>query len=308
MQDQSLLNLIETTEWCHNIELSQGVVTPGRRNANAAITRTILRRINVEGRDCIDIGTMDGFYGVLLGRRGAQSVLCTDRGNRSYQVGIVRNYTKQNFQYYPGLEIGDLRSLIDKTHAGPVDFVNFAGVLYHMMDPFSGIAKIRGLVKKGGIVLIDTPAILEGKKQNLLLTPDDFYGESTFFVPTLACLQTMLEFAGLRPIDSCYYHMKRTLENQQMVRVAIACRATDPQVFTSDIRDRTKHIIRTNLLENIHYASVFDPMGAPLDLARASTITPYDGGTDHVNIFEQCLQQSPIPFEEDDNILYLSDT
>jgi hypothetical protein len=300
-------NQVERSEWYHNIELVEGLVTPGRKNANASIVRSILDRVDVNGVDCVDIGTVDAFYGVLLSRRKAKSVICTDRANRSQQVSLVKSYTGGRFSYYPGLSIIDMRRILEKVLGGPAGFINFAGVLYHMMDPFGGLAMMRGLVHKGGVVLVDTPAVLDGQANEMILTPDDFYSETTFFTPTLRCLQSMLEFVGLMPIDCAYYPIKRKIDDKNLVRIAIACRAINPPIFEKDLKPSQKSVIRTNLLESIYYPSVFKPAGGLLEMRPENRKTHYDGDNGRIDLYNTCQSKGPTPYSNANNVLRLSD-
>ena len=48
-----------TEHWYYSMELVPGVYTPGANHRNIGLTRQLLARTEVEGRSCLDIGTME---------------------------------------------------------------------------------------------------------------------------------------------------------------------------------------------------------------------------------------------------------
>src|SRR3989304_3789652 len=84
--------------WYYNIEVEKGVFTPGVDRPSFALIRKLLRNADVRGKDCLDLGTMEGAIPVLLKRAGAKSVVAYDRSiedplwipkkNRPYQTGV----------------------------------------------------------------------------------------------------------------------------------------------------------------------------------------------------------------------------
>jgi len=65
--------------WYYNIEVEKGVFTPGVDRPSFALIRKLLRNADVRGKDCLDLGTMEGAIPVLLKRAGAKSVVAYDR-------------------------------------------------------------------------------------------------------------------------------------------------------------------------------------------------------------------------------------
>jgi hypothetical protein len=65
-------------DWYYSIEMSPGVVTPGRLGDSAILTRRLLKGCQLEGTRCLDIGPMEGMIPAILARRGAKAITAID--------------------------------------------------------------------------------------------------------------------------------------------------------------------------------------------------------------------------------------
>jgi hypothetical protein len=320
--NEALAQIADAPNWYHNIELAPGIVTNGRENLNSSITRELLRRVNLNGRCAIDIGTMDAFYGVLMERKGASPVFCFDRLNRERKIAVVRKHLDASFQYIPETTIKDVASVLSEQVGRRADFVNAPGVLYHMYDPMAGLARFRGMTRRGGLVLVDTPAFPPDAPIMLFNRQGHLYTSTTYFVPSLGALQGMLERVGLFPID-CRWGNQRRFGKRILVRVAVMCRAWDPIIVNTTRQareggktDRLSEAEITNLLEFLEPDSVFAEDGASgafssdnAEVEYQKNGVPTTGCSDGVRIDlpEFCRSTDPTPFDPNDNVLHLND-
>src|SRR6185503_11906309 len=65
--------------WYYEMELAPGVFSPGREQRSVAQTRELLRRTDVTGASCLDLGIQEGLVTTLLVRRGGAEVVGYDR-------------------------------------------------------------------------------------------------------------------------------------------------------------------------------------------------------------------------------------
>jgi tRNA (mo5U34)-methyltransferase len=148
---------VDQIAWFHQIDLGGGVVTPGS-DATAEKLATIGLPEDLTGRSVLDIGAWDGAFSFEAERRGAKRVLATD----SY-IWQGRNWgSKAGFEFARSalgsrvedrlLDVMDL----DPADVGTFDVVLFLGVLYHLRDPWAGLARVASVTAPGGLVVVET--------------------------------------------------------------------------------------------------------------------------------------------------------
>lgn len=223
--------------WYYSIELAPGIWTRGAEHANVAATRALLARTQVEGVRCLDIGAQEGLVTALLCRRGASEVVAYDRADRSERLDLVREAMGLQAEYVQGTPLSGLRARLREMGRDPFDVVIFSGVLYHMFDPLGGLADVRALVRNGGLVIVETSAVVSAEPSMHFNTAGRFFGWSTYWQVSLECLDYMLRFLRLEPIDCVFVpSTAASPDAPPLVRVAVTCRAVDR--FVPDPGDR----------------------------------------------------------------------
>ena len=166
--NQGDIELMNSLNWYHKIELVGGRVTPGREwdHLWSPIKRE-MRQVDFRGKRVLDIGTWDGLWSFEAEGLGASSVLATD-------INTQRSTTWT-------------RSNSNST------VVVFFGVLYHLRYPQLGLARIRNVLKDGGLLLMET-AILLDTEDTIIQTdhqkiyPNDVSTWNAFSGPALVSL------------------------------------------------------------------------------------------------------------------------
>lgn len=224
--------------WYYTIELSPGLYTPGERRPNVALTRSLLRRVRVEpGMRCLDIGTQEGLVPILLRRRAAE-VVAYDRIYSEERLNLVRTALDEPFELIgqpvsehnerlwlgrggptPGQGMPLRRLPVELTARGhaPFDLVVFSGVLYHVYDPLAALAIVRGTVREGGIVIVETAAVFDSEL-SLHLNARSRFNPLSIWLASLGALDYMLRLVRLAPFAVAFTGRDRG-------RVAVACRA-----------------------------------------------------------------------------------
>jgi SAM-dependent methyltransferase len=213
--------------WYYSMELAPGVWTQGADYQSVALTREILRRATVEGHHCLDIGIMEGLVTVLLERRGASKVVGYDRVARQGKLSLVRAALDCTFEHVAGMRLSDLPSVLAARGHSPFDLVVFSGVLYHMFDPLAGLATVRGLVRDGGLLIVETSAAMTEQMVAYFNSKGRYRGGTNYWEISTGLLEYHLRMLRLRPLDCVWAVGHRRESDPQIGRVAIACRAVD---------------------------------------------------------------------------------
>jgi tRNA (mo5U34)-methyltransferase len=141
------------TGWYHRIELAPGVVTPGVQPS-----RELLGRLDVLGlpRDCtglrvLDVGCSDGFFSFEMERRGAEVIgidyADADATGFSIAARVLGSRVTHKVRNTYNLKAEE---------DGLFDLVLFLGVLYHLRNPMLALDRVRGVMKPGGLLFVET--------------------------------------------------------------------------------------------------------------------------------------------------------
>lgn len=220
--------------WHFQVELGPSVVTPGDARPALAIQRELLAGAEVRGARCIEFGTMEGVLPVLMHRRGAAEVIGYDRIDFGVKVRAVQDAYGTP---YPFLTNITYNQAVDRFRAEGkrFDLICFCGILYHFIDPLGSFARARTLLRDGGLMLVETSAVLDDEFSLHMGAHGRFYDSTDWFHPTTAALQYMLKILRLRPVDIRFYRQQKDkLTDKVLYRVAVMCRAlshsaADPQ-------------------------------------------------------------------------------
>lgn len=174
--------------WFHTMDLGNGIVTPGLAPFNEAL-ETQGAYPSVKGKTVLDIGAWDGKYSFQAERHGATKVVALDHYVWQLDVPKREEYWRQceaegripdpdddsiflRPDELPGRRgfdwarkvlksnvepvVGDFMTM-DLDSLGTFDVVMFFGVLYHLLDPFAALRRLRRIT--GELAAIETEAI-----------------------------------------------------------------------------------------------------------------------------------------------------
>jgi 2-polyprenyl-3-methyl-5-hydroxy-6-metoxy-1,4-benzoquinol methylase len=209
--------------WYYRIEVEHGVITPGKNYRGPIAVRKLLRGVELKGQRCLDIGTMEGMYPVLLCRRGAAEVVAYDRMSQPGKVAFIQQRLGVEFKYVHGMELPDFQCRHE-----PFDVVVCGGLLYHAFDPLVAMLRVRSMVRNGGILIFETAAIAEESVTLHFNAAGSIYNApSSYWFPTVRCLEYLLRYARLLPLDCAFVYEGLACGARPSLRFAVACRAMD---------------------------------------------------------------------------------
>jgi 2-polyprenyl-3-methyl-5-hydroxy-6-metoxy-1,4-benzoquinol methylase len=212
---------LDATPWYYSMEMEPGKLTPGQAFANIGLTRTLLRRADLNGQNCLDIGTMEGLIPILMRRQGARDVTGYDRPSAlTSRIASVKKRFDVDFDFVSGFPLAELPANVGRR---TFDVIVISGVLYHLYSPLAGLAVARGLLRNGGLMIVETAAIIADEPAMHWNSANRFLGNS-YFYPSVACLDYFARFLHMEVID-CTYLEWGTIDGLRIARVAFTCRA-----------------------------------------------------------------------------------
>ncbi len=138
-------------KWWHTIELADGAATDGWWDLRPIAGR--LPWPDVAGKRCLDIGTADGFWAFELERRGAASVLATDRPSHFQSLCRARfEQARAALGSKVEYEERDVYEL-----DGDFDVAVMGYVLQVVPDPLRALESVRRVSRE--LLLLDTVSL-----------------------------------------------------------------------------------------------------------------------------------------------------
>ncbi|WP_406815934.1 class I SAM-dependent methyltransferase [Mycobacterium sp. M23085] len=295
--------------WYYDAELIPDVITKGQYpQTTPLLPRMLLRNCDLNGADCLDIGSMEGLIPVLMCRQGASRVLATDFMLHCYlKMRALMHYYDVDFSFK---QIGHLYELSNKIASRQwpgFDLINLSGVLYHVFSPFHVLAGVRPLLKKNGLIIVSTNVVDHDGFAMEFNNSGRFQSESnTFWYLTIPMLDYMLRYFQLAPID-CLYHRYPPQDTVRWVKdssagyLSVVCRAVDDK--GASFGDRW---LNASVSESWEYFLCDQKM---IDGQSRSKIG-YRNGDETIDIQERLSQTKPVEaahFLHDTNSLRLAD-
>lgn len=153
----------------------------------------IKNAVEWRGRSVLDVGCGSGYHCWRMWGAKARSVLGIDPTRLSgQQFKVLKSFIPQAPIHFLPFRLEDFP---DKTYN--FDVVCSMGVLYHCKSPFVHLEQLRGALRKGGTLLLET-LIIEGPI-NTVLVPENRYAQmrNVWCIPTVDTLCLWLKRMGL---------------------------------------------------------------------------------------------------------------
>jgi tRNA (mo5U34)-methyltransferase len=201
---EALIKRVNSLPWFHQIDLGNGIVTPGRTSIDhLRAVADVFFDTSIAGKSVLDIGCYDGFFSFEAKRRGASRVLATDYFMWKHDPRVRESFETARDAVAPDLEdkVIDLSDLNVET-VGKFDIVLFSGVFYHLRHPLLVLEQIAALATETLVVEthldameIARPAMVMYPGAELNNDPTNWWG------PNPACVTAMLLDVGFARVD-----------------------------------------------------------------------------------------------------------
>lgn len=204
MQD-ALIASVENDWWYYDVELKPGLITKGIYAPSIPMMpRMMLHKANLQGMECLDIGSMEGLIPAMMARQGATRVVASDAvPHCEKKMNVLKQIYDVNFDFR---EIGLLYDLSQKLKdEGGFDLINLSGVLYHVYSPMHVLAGIRPLLKKNGLMIVSTNVMNRDGYTLEFNTGGTLQAETnTFWYHSVPMLEYLIRHFKMVPIDCLY--------------------------------------------------------------------------------------------------------
>ncbi len=210
----------EVPRWFHRIEVLPGLTTPGgpsKADSAPSTQAETLARLPLpdrcDGLRVLDIGARDGFFSFELERRGADVLAIDHVPAPSFGFDVAKRLLRSRVEF----RVENVYDLDPAVH-GTFDIVLFLGVLYHLRNPLLALDRIYDVCSATAQVFVETRLLdeafrtrgadfealqdvggdqLAGARIMQFHPHDTLDGDhSNWWVPSSACLRSMLEAAG----------------------------------------------------------------------------------------------------------------
>lgn len=240
----SLRERVEQLTWHHQIDLGNGLVTPGADKSAEKLAA--LRLPPLDGKTVLDVGAWNGYFSFAAERLGASRVLATDSyawGGAPWGSMDSFNLAREALGSHVEDRFIDVMDL-SPDEIGTFDVVLFLGVLYHLRHPLLALERVASVT--GELLVIETLIDLAFTSRPAAAFYPGAYmdGDDTnWWAPNTAALVAMLGEIGFAPVEvvgarsatSKLVHTTRNLANVVHSRVS-GKRATLPWGYLSTDR------------------------------------------------------------------------
>ena len=229
MDTRRIVETMNSMVWYHKIELAPGIVTPGNDwEAMWEPMAAYHRGVDFEGARVLEVGCWDGYWSFEAEKLGAAEVWATDdmtqRRTVTRSVPFAIECLGSRVRYRDDVSVYE----VDRLLPGPFDVVVCYGVLYHLRYPSLGLAKLRRVLRPGGLLLLETAALLDTAEPLMRWGHPGIYpaDRSTWNAPSPACLRLLLESSYFR-VELCEVYLRQD-EQRKIGRAYARARASAP--------------------------------------------------------------------------------
>jgi len=163
----------------------------------------------LKGRRILDVGSGNGYYCFRMAEQGAAMALGIDPGMLAVvQYSLMKRYAPQLPVWVLPLGVEEMPETL------PFDTVFSMGVLYHRKSPIDHIYQLKGFLRSGGELVLETMVIEE--EYGDLLFPEDRYQQmrNVWFIPSVKQLELWIRRCGFVNVRTVCVE-KTTVEEQR---------------------------------------------------------------------------------------------
>jgi tRNA (mo5U34)-methyltransferase len=196
----TLAERVAKIKWWHQIDLGDGIITPGAVNSFPKLAYSKLPE-DMTGMRVLDIGAWDGWWSFLCEKRGATEVVALDRWN--FDTG------SEGFQLASEVlqsQVNWVRASVDDITPrvlGQFDLVLCLGVLHHLQSPLRALTHIAD-VCRGKLILethLDVVAADSPLTAFYSQPPYPYDDPTILWGPNEACVRSWLKVTGFSDVE-----------------------------------------------------------------------------------------------------------
>lgn len=238
------LKKAESLEWYHAFDFGAHqtigrLPPPLPPNATLFGAMQILQDIDVKGMRCLEVGPAHGLISIGLAMRGAEVTAIDIGGVKPPQIILAEQFFDVRVDYRPSIALADTPQ---NFAPATFDLIFCAGVMYHLLNPADVFFRLRPLLKRNGLLIMESAHDTKAKEPVLVLNTETgaFAEPTTYFLPSASAIQGLARLA-------CFDIMATRLSIPS--RYTLLGRATLPD----DVRGRSEQC------KKVHAFGISDP-------------------------------------------------
>jgi 2-polyprenyl-3-methyl-5-hydroxy-6-metoxy-1,4-benzoquinol methylase len=264
----------DTLRWYHALEFGRAQ-TRGRFDEKTPPNMTLfgvmdlLKHIDVDNMRCLDVGPAHGLISFGLALQGAEVTATNIGAGKPPQIALAEAIYGVDIDYRHGVALADAGREFEP---GTFDLIVCAGVMYHLLNPADAFFRLRPLLKRDGLLLLETVYAKDRDEPVLQLNSESekaFPQVTTYFLPSESALLGLAKLACFEPLAT---------RVSQPARYTVLCRATLPD----DIPERT------DMCRSMHDHGFEDPSFNLGELKAQTTVSPIlytgPGGSETIDV------------------------
>lgn len=221
MNIEEKISLVNSHNWWHSIDFGDGIVSKGIKTSSIHIKEEAywFPIDFCKDKRVLDVGAWDGYYSFYAERMGAKEVIAVDKyvwkreNKRGFDIAklLLNSKVKEYILDIPEMTPDVL---------GTFDSIIYAGVFYHLKNPFQALEILDSLLLTNGRILIeshmcniDNPIPLMQYHPKASLNND----KTNFWSPNIACVKYMFEDIGDYSIEEV--REEETLPDRKVIIV-----------------------------------------------------------------------------------------
>lgn len=198
--------------WWHSIDFGDGIVSNGEKGGGPHIHTQEIGWFPNDfflNNRVLDVGAWDGYYSFYAERQGASEVVAVDK---FVWTGMAGNHrSKRGFDIAHQILNSKVNSFVLAVEEmtpeilGTFDSIIYAGVFYHLKNPYQSLEILDTLLNKNGRIMIETHMCNVGNPLPLMqFHPKNSLNNdhTNYWSPNSSCLKMMFEEIGNYTVES----------------------------------------------------------------------------------------------------------
>tara|TARA_Y100000590_G_scaffold68712_1_gene74902 strand:+ start:33 stop:962 length:930 start_codon:yes stop_codon:yes gene_type:complete len=187
-------DLMQLVPWRKGPFMIQDIFIDAEWQSNMKWERVLDLNIELKGKNILDVGSGNGYYGFRMLGKGAEFVVCLEPNVSHLTQFLVLNHfiNSDKIKMVPR-RIEEI-SFLDKCF----DLVFSMGVLYHQRNPESHLNLLASHLKEGGQIILET--LIAPDEYGQALVPKSSYANmsNVWFIHSRKGLEDLISKAGLK--------------------------------------------------------------------------------------------------------------
>jgi 2-polyprenyl-3-methyl-5-hydroxy-6-metoxy-1,4-benzoquinol methylase len=192
--------LVDSLNWYHALDFGD-YQTVGRFKPTDPPNMTlfgvmdILKDVDVAGLKCLDVGPAHGLISFGLALKGADVTTINIGGGKPPQIKVAEEIFGVTLDYRSGVSLADAPTILEPA---TFDLIVCAGVMYHLLNPADVFFRLRPLLKRNGLLVMETVYAEDRKDPVLVLNSEtqQFPQPTTYFLASASAIEGMARLAS----------------------------------------------------------------------------------------------------------------